>query len=148
MAGTNAVAVKTALLSLFRAAIAPVRIDDAYFGRLEEREYVYFGHITAVQEPFAFRAGARQPRLEELTIPLHLEVVKPAAFTADTDARIGVIGREVEEALAADPTQAALGVPGLMAAWISAATLTSFYPSDGMAASELVYTITAQSDLG
>lgn len=148
MAGTNAIAVKTALLGLFRTAIAPVRIDDAYFGRLEEREYVYFGHITATQEPMVFRAGVRQVREEELTISLHVEVVKPSALTADTDTRAAVIGQAIEDSMAADPTLAALAVPGLLAAWISAATLTSFYPSDGVAATEVVYTITAQSNLG
>lgn len=148
MAGTNAVLVKTALLGLFKTAIAPVRIDDAYVSRLEEREYVYFGHIIGTQEPMTFRNGVRQPRDEELTIPLHVEVVRPAALTSDTDTRIGAIGQLLEEALAADPTQAALAVPGLMAAWVSSFTLTSFYPVDGVAASELVYTITAQSRLG
>jgi len=148
MAGTNAIAVKTALLGLFKTAIAPVRIDDSYFGRLEEREYVYFGHIVGEQEPMVYRAGSRQPRQEMLTVPLHLEVVKPNALTSDTDARAGIIGAAIEEALAADPTLAALAVPGLLAAWVSNFTLTSFYPSDGVAATELVYTITVQSKLG
>lgn len=148
MAGTNAVLVKSALLGLFKAAIVPVRIDDAYKGRDMEREYVYFGHITIEQEPMVFRNGAPQPRQEELTIPLHVEVSKPGATTLDTDTRVTAVGQLIEEALAADPTQAALAVPGLMSALVSNLTLTSFYTSDGVAASELVYTITAQSKLG
>lgn len=147
MAGTNAVLVKTALLSLFRTAIAPVRIDDAYNGRLEEREYAYFGHINGTQEPMVFRGGSRLPRLEQLEIPLHVEVAYPASTTSDTDTRLAAIGQLIEEALAADPTQAALGVPGLMAAWVSAFTLTPYYMSDGVAASAGVYTITVQSQL-
>jgi hypothetical protein len=148
MAGTNAVLAKSALLALFKTAIAPVRIDDAYKGRDVEREYVYFGHISIDQEPMVFRNGTRQVRQEDLTVPLHVEVSKPAATTLDTDTRVTAIGQLIEEALAADPTQAALGVPGLMAAWVSSFTLTSFYMEDGVAASEGVYTITVQSKLG
>lgn len=148
MAGTNAVLVKSALLGLFRVAIAPVRIDDAYNGRLSEREYVYFGHITIEQEPMTFRAGVPQPRQEELTMPLHVEVSMPNATTLEADARATAIGKLIEEALAADPTQAALGVTGLMAAWMSAGSVTPFYESDGVASSEVIYTITAQSKLG
>lgn len=148
MAGTNAVLAKSALLGLFKLAIAPVRIDDAYKGRDVEREYVYFGHITITQEPMVFRNGVRQVREEELLVPLHVEVSQPNATTLDTDTRVTAIGQLIEEALAADPTQVALGVPGLMAAWVSNMTLTSFYVSDGVAASELVYTITVQSKLG
>jgi hypothetical protein len=148
MAGTNAVLVKSALLALIKTAITPVRIDDAYKGRDVEREYVYFGHITIDQEPMVFRNGVRQVRQEDLTIPLHVEVSKPGATTLDTDTRVTAIGQLIEEALAADPTQAALAVPGLMGVWVTGVTLTSFYASDGEAASELVYTITAQSKLG
>lgn len=148
MAGTNAVLVKSALLALFKTAIAPVRIDDAYNGRLTEREYVYFGHIIGTQEPMVFRSGGRLPRMEELEVPLHVEVSQPGATTVDTDTRVTAIGQLIEEAIAADPTQAALGVPGLMAVWVSGFTLTPFYVSDGVAATEGVYQITVQSKLG
>lgn len=148
MAGTNAVLVKSALLALFKTTLAPVRVDDAYNSRLTEREYVYFGHLTAQQEPLAFRAGSRLPRMEELTVPIHIEVVKPAGTTVDTDTRATELGAALENALAADPTQAALGVPGLLAVWVSGFTLTPFYPGDGVAATEAVYTLTVQSSLG
>lgn len=155
MAGTNAVLAKTALLALFKTTLATageggkqVRVDDAYNSRLQEREYLYFGHIVGPQEPLAFRAGGRMPRLEELTVDLHVEVSKPTATTIDTDLRVTAIGQLIENALAADPTQVPLAVPGLMAVWISNFTLTSFYPSDGVAASEGVYQISIQSQLG
>lgn len=148
MAGTNAVLVKTALLGLFKTAIAPVRIDDSYNGRLSEREYAYFGHIIGTQEPMVFRAGSRLPRTEELLVNLHLEVVRPNGSTVDTDTRATEIGQLIEEAIAADPTQAALRVPGLMAVWVSKVTLTPFYASDGVACTEAVYELTVQSKLG
>lgn len=148
MAGTNAVLVKSALLALFKAALAPVRVDDAYNGRLAERDYVYFGHIAGPQEPMVFRGGTRMPRLEELVANLHVEVSKPAATTVDTDTRVTAIGQVIEETIAADPTQAALAVPGLLAVWVSNFTLTSFYMEDGKAASEGVYQISIQSKLG
>ena len=148
MAGTNAVLVKSALLALFKTALAPVRVDDAYNGRLSEREYVYFGHITAQQEPLAFRAGGRLPRMEELTVPIHIEVVRPGGTTVDTDTRVTELGAAIENALAADPTQVALEVSGLLAVLVSGFTLTPFYPSDGVAATEGLYTLTVQSNLG
>lgn len=148
MAGTNAVLVKSALLTLFKATLAPIRVDDAYNSRLSEREYVYFGHIVAQQEPLAFRAGGRLPRMEELTVPIHIEVVKPGGTTVDTDTRATEIGAAIENAIAADPTQVALGVPGLLAVWVSGFTLTPFYPGDGVAATEGVYQLTVQSNLG
>jgi len=149
MAGTNAVLVKSALLSLFQTALAPVRVEDAYNSRLQEREYVYFGHIGGPQQPLVFRAGARQSRLEDLTVDLHIEVMKPSGTTVDTDLRVTAIGQVVEELLAADPTEAALVpvVPGLMAVWVSNVILTSFYASDGVAATEGVYQISVQSQL-
>jgi hypothetical protein len=149
MAGTNAVLVKQALLALFKTALAPVRVDDAFNGRLMEREYVYFGHIGGPQEPLVFRAAARQPRQEDLTVDLHIEVMEPSATTVDTDLRVTALGQIVEEVLAADPTEAALvpAVPGLMAVWVSNVTLTSFYASDGVAATEGVYQISVQSQL-
>lgn len=148
MAGSNAVAVKVALAGLIRVAVNPVRVDTAYNARDMEREYVYFGHVTGQMEPMVFRAGIRLVREEELLIPVHIEVSRPAATTDDTDTRALQIGTMIEESLAADPTQAALSVTGLMAAWVSGFTLTSFYASDGVAATEAVYTITAQSKLG
>lgn len=155
MAGTNAVLVKTALLTLFRTALGPaavngqqIRVDDAYNGRLSEREYVYFGHITGHQEPLAFRGGRALPRMEELLVPVHIEVALPNATTIDTDTAAVAIGTQIENAIAADPTQAALQVPGLLAVWVSSTTLTPFYMADGVAATEAVYTLTVQSNLG
>jgi hypothetical protein len=148
MAGSNAIAAKTALVALLAAALSPVRVDGAYNGRLTEREYLYFGHIAGTQEPMTFRAGGRMPRLEEFIVEAHLEVVHPNGTVSDTEARAVTLGQLIEEALAADPTQAPSAVTGLMAAWISNFTLTSFYPSDGVAATEVVYTITVQSRLG
>lgn len=148
MAGTNAVLAKSALLSLLQTALAPVRVEDAYNGRIGEREYVYFGHIGGPQQPLVFRSGGRQPRLEELTVDLHIEVTKPAGTTVDTDIRVTAIGQIIEELLAADPTEAALVplVPGLMAVWVSNVTLTPFY-IDGAAVTEGVYQISIQSQL-
>lgn len=148
MAGTNAILVKTALVTLFRTVCAPVMVDDAYKPRTMEREYVYFGHITIEQEPMVFRSGIRQPRQEMLSLPIHVEVSKPAATTLDTDNRATEIGTLLEDALAADPTQAALSVPGLLAAWMSTGSVTSFYVDGGTAMSEIIYTVTAQSKLG
>jgi hypothetical protein len=148
MAGTNASLVKTALVSLLGTALAPVRVDGAYNSRLAEREYVYFGHITGTQEPMAFRGGTRQPRLEDYTVEVHLEVMHPGGTPAETESRATAIGKLLEEALAADPTQAAQSVQGLLAAWVSNFTLTSFHMSDGVACTELVYTLTVQSNLG
>jgi hypothetical protein len=148
MAGTNAVLVKTALVGLLRSVLSPVRVDDAYNGRLQEREYVYFGHITGPHQPMAFRSGGRMPRQEDLVLDLHVEVTRPAGTTVDTDTRVTAIGQLIEEVLAADPTQAALAVPGLLAVWVSNFSLTSFYLEDGVAASEGVYQISIQSKLG
>lgn len=148
MAGTNAPAVRTALLGLFETTLAPVRVDYAYNSRLSEREYAYFGHITATHEPLAFRAGSRMPRMEELTVPLHLEVQVPGGTPADADARAAELGALIEDALAADPTQASLEVTGLLAVWVSGFTLTPFFAADGVSACEAVYTITVQSNLG
>jgi hypothetical protein len=148
MAGTNAVLVKTALVGLLRSVLSPVRVDDAYNGRLQEREYVYFGHITGPHQPMAFRSGGRMPRQEDLVLDLHVEVTRPAGTTVDTDTRVTAIGQLIEEVLAADPTQAALAVPGLLAVWVSNFSLTSFYLEDNVAASEGVYQISIQSKLG
>lgn len=147
MAGTNAVAFKTALVSMLTTALAPVRVDDAYNGRLEEREYVYVGQIAGLHEPMAFRAGGRLPRQEDLIAHLHVEVTKPNAKTTDTDTRIVAIGQLIEEAIANDPLFGGT-VPGLLGAWVSHFQLTSFYMQDGVAASEAVYQITFQSKLG
>ena len=148
MAGSNASAVKLALLGALKTALAPVRIDHGYNGRLAEREYAYFGHTTSPKEPLAFRGGGRLPRMEEATLTLHLEVLYPNATTEDTEARANELGDLIEDTIAADPTGSSLGVTGLLAVWVSNSTCTSFYPSDGMAATEVVYTITAQSNLG
>jgi hypothetical protein len=153
VAGTNAVVVKTALLALFKTGLATageggkqVLVHDAYHGRLVEREYVYFGHLVGSQEPLVFRAAGRMPRLEELTVDLHVEVAKPGATTVETDGRVTAIGTVIEEIIAADPTFGAT-IPGLTAAWVSNFTLTSFYMEDGKAASEGVYQISIQSQL-
>lgn len=148
MAGTNVPAVKLALQKLLKTAIAPVRVDHGYNGRLAEREYIYFGHSSAPQEPLAFRAGGRLPRSEEATLTIHLEVLGPGAQTEDTEARAVEIGQLVEDAIAADPAGTSLEVTGLLAVWVSNSTLTSFYASDGVAATEIVYTVTVQSNLG
>jgi len=154
MAGTNAVVVKTALVALLRAALATagaggtqVRVDGSYDGKQAEREYVYFGQIGGPQQPLVFRAGTRMPRLEDLVATLHVEVAKPAATTAETDARVVAIGQIVEETIAADPTFGGT-IPGLLAAWVSNFQLASFSMEDGTAASTAVYQISIQSKLG
>lgn len=154
MAGSNAVPFKRAFLALLKTALATagaggtqIRVDDAYNGKLVEREYVYFGHITGPHEPLAFRNGGRLPRLEELTVNLHVEAVVPNGNTTDSDTRVVAIGQVVEETLANDPTLGGT-VTGLLGAWMSHTELTSFYMEDGKAASAAVFQISVQSKLG
>jgi hypothetical protein len=147
MAGTNAIAIKTALVNLLTPALAPTVVHGSYNGHLVELEYVYIGKILGPQQPMTFRSAARLPREETLIVDLHLEVAKKTATTTETDARFAAIGQLIEEALANDPLLAG-AVPGLMAAWMSHVQVTSFFLQDGMAATEGIYQITVQSRLG
>lgn len=154
MAGSNAVPFKRAFQALLKTALATagingiaIRVDDAYNGKLAEREYVYFGHITGPHEPFTFRSGARLPRQETLTVNLHVEAAVPGGSTFDSDTRIVAIGQLVEETLANDPLLGG-AVAGLLGAWMSHTELTSFYMEDGVAASAGVFQISVLSKLG
>lgn len=147
MAGTNAVVFKTALLAVLKAALPTVRVDDAYNGKLAEREYVYIGHFVGPMQPLTFRNGGRLPRREDLTVQIHVEVINPAGTTFDTDTRATAIGQAIEEAIAADP-QFGGTVPGLLAAYVNNVKITPFYTDDESAVTELVYDVTVSSKLG
>lgn len=111
---TNAVAIKQALVSL---------IQDLPLGGVQvgygppanpERAFIYPGTVRGSQQPATMRGGGPVPRIEDLTLQLHVVVTVPGGDALPAaEARAAELGGQIIRAVAADPKLGDL--PGLLA---------------------------------
>lgn len=133
MAGTNAVAVKQALVTVLDALPALDGVQVIYSGRVRdlEREAIYFGKARWTNEFSAMRAGARIPRKELLTVAAYVFVATPGGTPEDAEARAQALGAVMENALADDPAGSALGATGVKVVRAASGELDADVDDDG-----------------
>lgn len=127
MAGTNAVAVKRALVTALTAAPALEGIQVLYssWDRELEREAIYFGKAAWTHALAAMRAGGSAPRMEALVVDAYVFVSMPGSTPEDAESRAAELGQVLEDALAADPAGTALAVTGVKLAQVTGGELGS-----------------------
>lgn len=127
MAGTNAVAIKRALVAVLAAAPALEGVQVLYSGAVPdlEREAIYLGKATWTQRAAAMRSGGRLPRQEELVLEVHLFIALPGSTPEEAEVRAQELGTVLEETLADDPAGVALSVAGTKLALVTAGELAS-----------------------
>jgi len=113
---TNAVAVKLALVKL----VEGLQLGDVQVGYgpppNPERDFIYPGAIRGPQEPATMRGGGILPRIEHLTLQLHIVVTRPGATSEEVlqaETRATELAGDIIRAVAADPKLN--GLPGLLA---------------------------------
>ena len=143
---SNAYAATKALIDLLTTAVSPVQCTFGWPGRNVQRECVYSGKVAGPHTDLAFRAGGRRPRLEDLTLDLHVQVHTPGATTADVAARALVIGAIVENTIADNITLGGT-VPGLLAATVVGFEQDSGAMDDDAAMSLITYQVALKSQL-
>jgi hypothetical protein len=145
MAGTNAVTAKKAFVAGIGAlpAFEGVTVDYSYVAAHHKRDYVYLGEqIQGPVSPSAMAAGARYQREENLTVMVHIGVVRKGQKTTETaEERAVELGTAIEEWLAGNWKDLA---PGLLKVVIATFDLMSACDDDGSEA-VLTYTIQLQS---
>src|SRR5437016_1393185 len=97
------------------SGLSGVQVSYIYPGRTVQRECVYGGKVGGPQDQATMRGGsARVGREERALFLLHIEVATPGgpAEAAANEVRACVLGRIVEELIAADGTLG--GVAGLV----------------------------------
>lgn len=115
-AATNAVAVKLALVELIRG----LPLGDVQVGygppANPERDFIYAGAIRGSQQPATMRGGGILPRIEDLTLQLHIVVTRSGATSEEVlqaETRATELAGDIIRAVAADPKLDDL--PGLLA---------------------------------
>lgn len=134
MAGTNAVAVKTALINVLKASPpANTVVDYGYTGKSDtgSRQYVWGGKVTFEQGYSALTSG-RKPRDELVTVEVHVTVYQPGGTFDVTDQAAVTIGAVVEDAIANDP-QLGGAITGLRYAGIQGGEIDNSIDDDGVA---------------
>ena len=107
MAGSAVVAAKSALVNALagRPGLADVAVSYAWPGDALERVALYLGNVTGRHDPAGMRAG-RKSRDEEFVVEVFVEVRADGEPQEVADERAVAVAREVEDALADDPTLA------------------------------------------
>lgn len=126
MTATNAVAVKAAMLAI----IDGLSIGDVQVGYgpppNPDRDFIYIGKVKGPIRPATFRAGGRVPRIEDLTLQVHIVTTIPGGTSVEVQAaetRAVEIATAIINAVAADPLLG--GVPGLKACFVDHLELDS-----------------------
>lgn len=113
---TNAVAIKSAMVDLI-AGLALGEVQVGYGPPPNpERDFIYPGGIQGPQAPATMRAGGILPRVEDLTLQVHIVVTRPGGTSVEVlevETRAVELGGEIIRAVAADPKLGNL--PGLLA---------------------------------
>lgn len=139
MSATNAVAVKAALLTLIQGlALGDVQIGYGPPAN-PERDFIYLGKIAGPIRAAAFRAGGRVPRIEDLTLQVHIVATTPGGSGVEllaSEERAVELAGAVIDAVAADPLLAGVpgGVPGLAVILVSRMELESGADDDASSA--------------
>lgn len=154
MAGTNAVAVKRALVEALRAAPEIEAFDDpgvqveyAYPGEID-RHAIYLGRVTFTHSLMAFKS-ATAPRIardERGTVRLYIRAYVPGDRGEQAEERAVEIGTIVEQLLAGNPRQDDSGVPGLLLERVVSGELLSTADDDAGIAM-LIYQVEFRSQL-
>lgn len=112
MAGTNAVAVKQALIDL----VAGLPLGDVQVGygppANPQRNFIYPGRVSGPQSPATFRGGGVLPRIETLRVQVHIVCTVPGGTSAEllaAETRAVGLADQIIAAVAADPTLGGLG---------------------------------------
>lgn len=144
MSGTRAYAARRALIDLLENSddLEGVQVAYSWPGERAERECIHGGRATFQHEAISMRAGARIPRLERLTLPLHVVAQMPGGTVEDAEERATELGEVVEHILALCPPLSDDGLFGL----VSGGRLDSDIDDDG-AWAVLTYTVLIQSRL-
>lgn len=133
MAGTNAVAVKRALVAALTASASLTGVQVLYssWDRDLEREAIYFGKTAWTHTPAAMRSGGSLPRIEDLVLDAYVFVAMPGSTPEDAEDRVQELGEVLENILAADPAAAAaLAVTGAKYARVLTGELGSEFDDD------------------
>lgn len=132
---TNAVAIKSALIAL----VQDLPLGDVQVGYAPpanpERDFIYPGAVRGSQAPATMRGGGVLPRIEALTLQLHIVVTRPGATSVEVleaETRAVDLGGQIIRAVAADPRLADL--PGLLAMTSSGIDLESGADDDAASA--------------
>lgn len=135
MTATNAVAVKAALLALIQGL--PLTDVQAGYGppANPERDFIYLGSARGPIQPAAMRNGGRVPRIENLTLQVHIVANVPGGTSVEVlaaETRAVEIYTEIVHAVAADPQLD--GLPGLTSCLVADMELNSAADDDGSTA--------------
>lgn len=139
MPGTNAVAVKKAIIALLteEPRLRAVQVAYSWPGRAAEREFICGGKFTFTQQ----REGYGRAREENLTIDLFVLVRKPGGTVEDAESRAVELGAIVEDVIGANPHLAGVKVAGIA----SGDSNSGF--DDDTAVCELAYHVACTSTL-
>jgi hypothetical protein len=115
VSGTNAVAVKRALITALQSAAGlgadGVQVAYSWPGERAEREVIYGGRMAWDTKVLAMAAGGRVPRREDMTLDLHIAVTAMGAEPEAAEARAVDLGTVLEEYVAFTTTLG--GLPGV-----------------------------------
>lgn len=151
-AATNAVEFAIAYVPLLRALFdgeTSVTVDDSVNSQRASSspDYIYLGHFEGPEIPLAMQGGANLPRREDVTVQLHIEVIRKPATSLEAAARAAEIAAKVQAMHAADPRLKQASVDGLLSVLITGKRFTWGYADDGAATAELIYNLSVSSML-